>query len=457
MMKADRAVSFAKVSARAQYRRAVEAGIWGMPLVSFAAMRQAYFRDAGAQYNDVVYWSKPADWRYQVVASNSTSLRAVFFTNLIGGPVVIRVPRAEHGVVSGVLVDSWNVPLASMGCDGLDHGDGADYTLLPPHHGKAHAGKFSVRSTTYNVCSSIRVIPKSRKPKDVAKSVAYLKQLQVHHTAGGRTLPRLIDMPGVLFDGMVRFDASFYDLLAQMVREEPINGHDLAFMGQLHALGIGKEVAFSADPSTARLLGAAIMEVRAHVIQGFRAAGSQWWPNRRWKSILDGDVLDTNLSCVREDRVLIDERAQLAFAAFGLGWDVVQSLALKAFEDSQGRNLSGTHAYRLRVPPTVPTGEFWSVTVYDSETAAFIRKAPVVGIDSFTEGLVKNSDGSVDIYLSPLPLPESEANWIATAVNRTFFVLYRNHGLRRELVQPMPSWVLGDIERLDSGEFFRRT
>jgi hypothetical protein len=456
-MKADRALSFAKVSARARYRRAVEAGIWGMPLVSFAAMRQAYFRDAGAQYNDVVYWSKPADWRYQVVASNSTTLRAVFFINLIGGPVVVRVPRAEHGVVSGVLVDSWNVPLAALGCDGVDQGDGADYTLLPPHYARGHAGEFSVRSTTYNVCGSMRIIPKSRKPRDIARSIAYLKRLQIHHAAGGRTLPRFIDMPGISFDGMVRFDASFYDSLAQMVREEPVNGHDLAFMGQLHGIGIGKEVAFSADPSTARLLGAAIVEVRTHVIQGFQSAGSEWWPNRRWKSILDGDVLDTNLSCMREDRILIDQRAQLAFAAFGLGWDMVRNLYLKAFEDSQGRNLSGTYAYRLRVRPAVPTSEFWSVTVYDSETAAFIRKAPVVGVDSFTEGLAKNPDGSVDVYLSPLPLPEKEANWIATAVNRPFFVLYRNYGLCRELVERMPSWVLGDIERLDSDEFFRRT
>src|SRR5262247_1842161 len=47
---------------RALERRAVEAAIWGMPIVSFDAMRQAYFRDAGARFNDVIYWSKPSDW-----------------------------------------------------------------------------------------------------------------------------------------------------------------------------------------------------------------------------------------------------------------------------------------------------------------------------------------------------------------------------------------------------------
>ena len=48
---------------RAKQRRAVEAAIWGMPIVSVEAMRQAFFRDAGANYNDIVDWSKPADWK----------------------------------------------------------------------------------------------------------------------------------------------------------------------------------------------------------------------------------------------------------------------------------------------------------------------------------------------------------------------------------------------------------
>jgi hypothetical protein len=42
-------------------RRAVEAAIWGMPLVNSDAIRQAYFRDGGAKYNDICYFSKPQD------------------------------------------------------------------------------------------------------------------------------------------------------------------------------------------------------------------------------------------------------------------------------------------------------------------------------------------------------------------------------------------------------------
>jgi hypothetical protein len=45
---------------RTVFRRAVEAVICGMPLVNTDAMRQAYFWDVGANYNDIYYFSKPA-------------------------------------------------------------------------------------------------------------------------------------------------------------------------------------------------------------------------------------------------------------------------------------------------------------------------------------------------------------------------------------------------------------
>jgi hypothetical protein len=56
-----RAVTFSseELTQRATERRAVEAAIWGMPIVSFDAMRQAFFRDAKARYGDIMFWSKP--------------------------------------------------------------------------------------------------------------------------------------------------------------------------------------------------------------------------------------------------------------------------------------------------------------------------------------------------------------------------------------------------------------
>ena len=43
---------------RTVHRRAVDAAIWGIPILNFDAMRQAYFRDAKAKYNDIIWWPK---------------------------------------------------------------------------------------------------------------------------------------------------------------------------------------------------------------------------------------------------------------------------------------------------------------------------------------------------------------------------------------------------------------
>jgi hypothetical protein len=59
----------------AAYDRAppVDAAIWGMPIVSVDAMREAFFRDAGAKYGDILYFSKSADWKFQTTNPNASS------------------------------------------------------------------------------------------------------------------------------------------------------------------------------------------------------------------------------------------------------------------------------------------------------------------------------------------------------------------------------------------------
>jgi hypothetical protein len=61
-----KSLSSQRLQERTVHRRAVEAAIWGMPFVSVDAMRQAYFRNAGAKYNDIIYFAKPADWKFPV-------------------------------------------------------------------------------------------------------------------------------------------------------------------------------------------------------------------------------------------------------------------------------------------------------------------------------------------------------------------------------------------------------
>jgi hypothetical protein len=75
-------------------RRAVEAAIWGMPIVSVDAMRQAFLRDAGGRYNDIVYLSQQADWKFQITTPNASSWYVYIPINLKNGPIVLDLPAA---------------------------------------------------------------------------------------------------------------------------------------------------------------------------------------------------------------------------------------------------------------------------------------------------------------------------------------------------------------------------
>ncbi|HVJ86524.1 MAG TPA: hypothetical protein VM452_12825, partial [Caulifigura sp.] len=54
---------------RALHRRAVETVIWGMPAVNFERMLQAA-GEHGAKLNQVVYWSRPVNWKNQTLTPN---------------------------------------------------------------------------------------------------------------------------------------------------------------------------------------------------------------------------------------------------------------------------------------------------------------------------------------------------------------------------------------------------
>ncbi len=96
-----------QLTSRAVERRAVEAAIWGMPLVNVDYMRQAYFR-AGAKYNDFIFWSNPNTWMNQTTTPNHSTSYVMFFLDLKNGPVVVDIPAAGDQAVYGTLITAWN-------------------------------------------------------------------------------------------------------------------------------------------------------------------------------------------------------------------------------------------------------------------------------------------------------------------------------------------------------------
>jgi uncharacterized protein DUF1214 len=119
---------------------------------------------------------------------------------------------------------------------------------------------------------------------------------------------------------------------------------------------------------------------------GFLAAGAQTGFSYQTGSLLD-----------------VDGRAAMFFNACAAPKKLgAATFYLLTAADSGGTPLDGGTAYQLRVPPRVPARQFWAVTVYDLDSAAFIRESPETELNSYQD-LQRNADGSVEVCFAPQP------------------------------------------------------
>src|SRR5258705_1115085 len=204
---------------RALQRRAVEAAIWGMPLVNVDAMRQAYFR-SGAKYNDVIFWSNPNTWMNQTTTPNHSTSYVMFFVNLTDGPVIVDLPPATEQALYGTLINAWNEPMLNVGNTDHDHGEGAKYVMLPPGFAdEVPDGYVAVPFTTFNAYSLLRIIIKTQGADDVRKGIEYLHTLKVYPLADAArpAANPFIDVAEQPFEAVPMYDASLYASLAPML------------------------------------------------------------------------------------------------------------------------------------------------------------------------------------------------------------------------------------------------
>ena len=105
------------------------------------------------------------------------------------------------------------------------------------------------------------------------------------------------------------------------------------------------------------------------------------------------------------------------------------SAYLGSYYDADGNALMGGNNYTLHLEPNPPAANFWSITVYDIKNRLIIRnQIKRSDLSSRTEGLIKNADGSVDLYFGPKAPKGKESNWIQTNTGESFFVYLRLYG-----------------------------
>jgi hypothetical protein len=437
------------------HRRAVEAVIWGTPAVNYDVMYEAMVRDAkaGEGSNKIVYWSRLFDWKNQTLTPNPDSIYFISFINTKdAGPVVLEIPPADEGSITGSVDDCWQTAIEDVGPAGLDKGKGGKYLILPPgYKDKLPVGYIAMPSDTFENYALLRSILNGSNEADVAKAVAYGKRVKLYPLSKASHPPetRFVDAIDVVYDANIPWDLRYFQSLDRIVQIEPWLTRDKAMIDQLKSIGIEKGKPFNPDTKMEDTLKDAVLEAHHWLANKYESSyfPPPYYEGGQWHLPASSDVIEGLKNFFGDpDAYPVDGRG----VAYTVGFFSAKHLGagqfyLMTFNDKDGHAFDGGNIYRLNIPANAPVRQYWSATVYDRSTHALIRNTQRSSRSSQNADLQKNADGSVDIYFSPKAPAGKESNWVPTSADGKFEVLFRLYGPEKPLFDK--TWKLPDIER----------
>ncbi|GJM14980.1 MAG: hypothetical protein DHS20C13_03070 [Thermodesulfobacteriota bacterium] len=440
-----------------EYKQAVQRGtqavIWGMPAVSMMDLRKSAETQLGFTFNDIIYFSEPMVSRHGFLTPNNNVPYVMSVLNTKDGPVILDVPPASEKVIYfGSVIDAWQLPVTDVGPEGDDKGKGGKYLFLPPgYEGEVPEGYIVQRPKTFNLYVGLR--PVAVNGGTLEEAVTYAKKLKAYplSEAENPEPTRYINAFPKTWNTLPQYDMSFFEDLATVVNEEPVQEKDLVMMGMLPTIGIQKGAEFNPNEETTKALEQSLTlgyDLMQEYFTTPDKALVNWWSDVKWQAPnFPKAQAEAGFPMVTKDELLLDKRAggMYFWATFlpkrlGKG-----SFYLMGLRDKSGEMFDGSSLYRLKVPKDVPAAQFWSAIVYSMKTKGFINNASKVGIGSTQEAdLKQNEDGTIDIYFGPKAPEGMESNWLPTGED--FFLIFRLYGPEKALFDK--TWTLPDVEKV---------
>jgi hypothetical protein len=373
-----------------------------------------------------------------------------FFNTKDVGPVVIDVPPGDaNGSLNGNIVTVWQTALEDVGLLGVDKGKGGKFVILPPGDtGKIPDGYAPLPSDTYSGYALLRSNLSSHGEADVAAAIAYGERVKVYPLSAAANPPLTvsIDAKDVEYDSTIRYDVSFFHSLNRVIQSEPWIERDRAMIDQLRTIGIEQGKPFNPDAKTQDILKVAIGEAKTLLEQRYDAGFPPFWENSHWMFPTIPEAAEgQGTTYAKREHYAVDARgvaysyAYIAIKRLGAG-----QFYLVSIRDKKGEGYDGGKTYRLTVPPKVPIEQYWSVTAYDRQTHALIRKMSRASRSSQIPEMQKNADGSIDVYFGPTAPVGKESNWVPTDPKRGFELMFRLYAPKKEFFDKV--WKLPDVE-----------
>jgi len=246
---------------------------------------------------------------------------------------------------------------------------------------------------------------------------------------------------GKYFNTIHSLDYSVFEEINTVVQEEPNAAMDPETLGLLASIGIEKGKPFKPDARMKKILteAAAVGNITARALAyKSRIPEAYFYKNSAWCTPFVGG----SYRFLKDDNYVRDLDARTFFFFYATG--ITPAMAMKiigkgsayaaAFVDENGDPLDGSKTYKVNLPPNIPEKNFWSFTVYSSQSRSMLQtdqKGP--SVSSLTKGLIVNPDKSIDVYFGPKAPAGKENNWIQTLPGKGWNTIFR-------LYSPLKPW-----------------
>lgn len=431
--------------------RALQAYLLAIPIVNQAGMRDALLAFGPANRTDVI-WEDLVDPRTVELTANDNTIYSFVWIDTKDGPIVVEIPPKALGTID----DFWYKWVTDVGVTGPDKGEGGKYLILPPGYaGDVPDGYHVVRPTTYGMWTVFRSFLVDGKTEPAVQLVRDTLKIYPLAQADAPIPATLVNASGVPANFVMPTDYTFWELLNEVIQEEPAAGSDPTTLGLFASIGIEKGKPFAPDPRMKAILtdaadiGAVTARSLALDIRGREAffypdSASSWrlpffggyrFESQPGVSNLDGAAFyyffATGVTPAMEEK-MVGQGSQYPWTAL----------------DAEGKPFDGGATYRLTLPRDVPVKDFWSVIVYDVQTRSMLQtNQPAPSVSSQNADLKVNPDGSVDVWFGPKAPEGMESNWVETIPGKGWFTILRLYGPLEPWFDQ--SWRPGEIARVD--------
>lgn len=463
---APSAATLEKVYDNLDYTRAFEAFVNTMQGVNAAAIRKGLM-DVGVKDNEIVVFSRLMDAKSLFLTANADTVYFIGTLDLTKGPMVLETPPNALGTLD----DMWWRWVIDFGAPGPDRGAGGKYLILPPgYEGTVPEGGFYVaRSKTTRVLILGRMFMENDNPAPAVDAIKKFTKIYPYSPGGVGTsvaeflsgkarLGPITAPPATVFhegSGKVMNtippnDFSYFEMLNEVVQQEPATAIDPELMGPIAAVGIVKGKPFAPDARMRKIMNDALAVGNAtsrSLFMAPRAADWYYYPGSAWSNFLfvSGHEFETPIPLITPQGVkpfpatgyrTLDARSAFFYGITGITPAMAMRLPgigsqyLLAFQDANKQFFDGAKTYKVTLPKGIPEAKFWSLTVYDNQTRSMLdtpQGYPRAGSQNFPSPAAEaDAAGVTTVYFGPKqPEGVKRGNWIQTTPGKGWFVILR--------------------------------